>query len=260
MPALKIGVVLRSFRQPFRTALRTAAELGVSAVELDARHEVRAAEMSQTAIRQLRKLLDDLRLKVCAVSFYTRRGYGVLDQLDRRVEATRQAMQLAYALGTPVVINQVGRVPDKSEGAEWDLMVDVLRDLGEYGQRTGAFLCAETGSESGADLARLVQALPDGALRVSLNPGNLVVNGFPVLEAVEHLGSYIQHVHVTDAVHDLARGRGAEVDIGRGSVDFPSLLGALEEHDYRGYYAIERDGGAEPVVRIKRAIQFLQGL
>jgi sugar phosphate isomerase/epimerase len=260
VPELKIGLQLSSLRQPFRTALRTAAELGIGAIELDARSEVRPHDMSQSAIRQLRKLLDDLQLRVCGVSFYTRRGYGVPDELDRRVEATRQAMQLAYALGTPVVINQVGRVPATSEGPEWELLIDVLRDLGDFGQRVGATLCAETGSESGADLLRLVQALPDGALGVALNPGNLVVNGFSPLDAAELLGPYVRYVHVKDAVHDLGRGRGVEVEIGRGSVDFPALLGALEEHDYRGYYTIEREGAADPVFEIQQAIRFLKAL
>src|SRR5690349_9090131 len=102
--------------------------------------------MTQTGLRQLRKLLDDLRLKVSAVSFYTRRGYGVSDELDRRVQATKQAMELAYSLGTPYVVNQVGRVPTEAKGPEWDLLVEVLRDLGEFSSRAGALLCAETGS------------------------------------------------------------------------------------------------------------------
>ena len=42
-------------------------------------------------------------------------------------------------------------------GPEWDLLVQVLADLGRHGQRVGAVLAAETGSESGADLARLIQ-------------------------------------------------------------------------------------------------------
>ncbi len=260
MPELKIGVKLRSLRQPFKAALQTAAGLGVVGVEIDARHEIRAEQMSQSAIREMRKLLDDLRLRVSAIHFPTRHGYGVTQNLDRRVEATRQAMQLAYSLGTGVVINQVGRVPEQSEGPVWDLMVDVLRDLGDYGQRVGATLCAETGSESAADLARLLKTLPAGALGVNLDPGNLVVNGHSPLEAVASLGSDIRHVRINDGVPDVGRGRGVEVEIGRGSVDFPALLGALEELGYRGYYSIERDSADDPVAEVRDAIEFLRAL
>lgn len=260
MPELKLGVQLRSLRQPFKTALKLAAELGASAVEIDVRNELRPQEMSQTGLRQLRKTLDDLRLSVSAVSFWTRRGYNVLDELDRRVAATKEAMQLAYSLGTPVVINQIGRVPHEAKGPEWDILVDVMRDLGEFGQHAGAFLCAETGSEDGADLKRLIDALPEGMLGVNFDPGNLIVNGFSAMDAAHALGPAIRHVHAKDGVRDLAKGRGVEVQVGRGAVDFPALIGLLAEHGYRGYLTIERDNAADPVLEVGQAIRYLKSL
>lgn len=260
MAELRIGVQLKSLRQPLRAALRSAAELGARGVELDARTEVRPQEMSQTALRQLRKLLEDHRLAVCAIGFSTRRGYGNLDELDRRVEATRQVMQMAHALGTPFVINQVGRVPEKSEGSEWETLTEVLRELGEYAHRVGAMLCADTGSESGADLLRLVQALPDGALGVNFNPGNLVSNEHSALEAAQVLGPYVRHVHAVDGVRDLSKGRGMEVELGRGAVDFPEIIATLEEHGYRGYYTVARDGASDPLGEAARAIRYLRSL
>lgn len=257
---LKIGLQLRTLRQPLKTALRTAAELGVTAVEFDARTEVRPQDMSTTAIRQLRKMLEDLRLRAAAISFHTRRGYNTLDELDRRVDATRQALRLAHALGAGVVINHVGRVPDKPEGPQWEILVGVLRDLGDFGHRFGATLCADTGSETGTDLLRLIQALPEGAIGVNFNPANLVINGFSAVEAAEVLAPHVRHVHVTDAVRGLAQGRGSEVEIGRGSVDFPAILGILEEHDYRGYLTIARHDAADPLFETRRAIQFLKSL
>lgn len=260
MPELKIAVQLRSLRQPFKMALQTAAELGAGAVELDARQQIRPQEMTATAIRQLRKMLEDLRLGVSALSFHTRHGYSTLEGLDRRVQATKQALDLAYKLGTTTVINHVGRVPEKSEGPEWELLLGVLRDLGEYGNRSGATLCAETGSESGADLKRLIDALPEGMLGVNFDPANLLINGYSALEAAEAIAASVRHVHVKDAVRDLAQGRGSEVEIGRGSVDFPALLGILEERNYRGYFTIERDTAADPVREIRNAIQYLKNL
>jgi sugar phosphate isomerase/epimerase len=99
MPELKIAIALRSLREPFKQALHTAARLGATGVEIDARDELKPAEFSSTARRQLRKLLDDLGLKISAVSFLTRRGYDTLEELDRRVIATKAAMDFAYSLG-----------------------------------------------------------------------------------------------------------------------------------------------------------------
>lgn len=260
MPELRIGVQLRSLKQPFKKALHIAARLGVTAVEIDARGELKPGELSQTALRQVRKMLADLNLKVAAVSFATRRGYDTLEDLEPRVEATKAAMKFAYDLGASVVINHVGRVPNVKDEPEWGLLVEVLTQLGHHGERVGALLAARTGSESGEKLAELLAALPAGNVGVDLDPANLIINGYSPLEAVRALGPHILHVHAKDAARDLAQGRGVHVPLGRGSTDFPALLGALEEHDYRGYFTVEREGAENPVAEIAQAIEYLKSL
>ena len=260
MPAVKIGIQLASLRQPFKKAVQTAARLGADAVEIDARSDPVANDMSRSAVRHVLKLLDDLQLKVCAVGFRTRRGYDVVDQIDQRVGATRRAMKLAHALGAPVVINQVGRVPSDEESDDWKMLVDVLTDLGGFGHRVGALLAAETGTEPGSDLRRLIDRLPAGHLVVNFDPGNLIVNSFSVTDALAALGPYVHHVHAKDGVRDLAQGRGLEVPLGRGTADFSALLGALEEHAYRGCFTIEREHASHPAVEIGQAVEFLRSL
>lgn len=267
MLTLKIGVQTASLRQNFKQSLQTASQMGVDAVEIDARTELRPASLSQTGLRQFRKMLKDLNLKVCAIAFPTRRGYDQFEDLDRRVAATKEAMKMAYTLGASVVVNQIGQVPDPpdSEGIDdagdrWQSLLNVLSDLGHFGDRHGAQLAAETGSESGAALAKLLAAVPQASVGATLNPGNLIVNGFSPAEAVRALGEGILYVRVRDAVRDIARGRGVEVALGRGSADFPALLGILEEYDYRGYLAIERREAQDPIFEISQAIMYLRNL
>jgi sugar phosphate isomerase/epimerase len=257
---MKIGIHLPSLRMPMMKGIPLAAKLGADAVEIDARWSLKPGEMTHTALRQLRKMLDDQRLRVSAVSYRTRRGYDVLDELDRRVAGTKEAMQMAQALGASVVVNHIGQIPAEPEGPQWNLLVHVLTDLGRHGQRVGAMLAAQTGSVNGADLARLMAALPDGSLAVDLDPGQLVMNGFSPLEAVDSLSSHIMHVHATDSVHDRNRGRGQEVPLGRGSVDFPALLGALEERGYRGYFTIQRDHVDDAESEIGAAVKYLRSV
>ena len=258
MSQFKVGVQLASLRQPFKTALQTASRLGADAVEINARSEVRPTELSGTALRHLRKMLEDLRLSVCALTFRTRRGYNVADDLDRRIEATKAAMECAYKLGASVVVNHIGRVPDEAEGPEWDLFLQSLADIGRHGQRCGAVLAAETGSESGPVLGRLIDALPDGSLFVNFDPGNLIINNYSADEALDALAPQIRHVHAKDGVRDLAQGRGVEVPLGRGSVDFPTLLAVLEQYDYRGFLTIERENATDPVGEVGAAVSYLR--
>jgi sugar phosphate isomerase/epimerase len=260
VPALKIGIQIASLNLPLKRAVPLVAQWGVQAIELDARHGFTAEEASQTALRQLRKMLADHRLRVSAVSYPTRRGYEIAEDLERRVDGTKWAMRLAAALGSPVVVNRVGEIPEKSEGPEWDLLVQVLHDLGRHGQHAGALLAAEMGADEPAALKRLLDALPMGSLAVDLNPGNLLVHGQMPLDAVQILGSHIMHVHATDGVRDRARGRGELVPLGRGMADWPALLGALEEQDYRGDFTIERRGAQEPEYELAAAVKYLRSL
>lgn len=257
----KIGVQAAGLQVPLKVALPRLAEKGVTAVELDARGEFRPQQISQTGLRQIRKWLDDYNMKVCAVGFRTRRGYDVEDDLDRRIEATKQAMQFAYALGANVVVNQVGRIfPEQTDQPAWQRLCESLTDLGRFSQRAGAWLAMETGTESGADMAKLIEALPAGSVMVDLNPGNLIVNGFSPLESVQMLGPHIAHVHAKDGVRDLARGRGLEVPLGRGTTDFAELLGTLEEFNYRGYLTVAPIGETNRIEEALLAIEYLKNI
>jgi sugar phosphate isomerase/epimerase len=257
---IKIGIQLASLKQPFKKALHTAARLGAQAVEINARNDIRPGELTRTGVRQIRKMLEDTNLRICAVDFYTRRGYHVAEELDRRIDATKQAMRMAYELGAPVVVNQVGRVPQDPQSHEWATLVQSLEDLGRYGQHVGAILAAETGSEPGSELARLMQAVHHGFIGVTFDPGNLIVNDFSPREALLALAEHVVHVHAKDAVRDLAQRRGVEVALGRGSAELPELLGILEEHQYRGYFTIERENANDPVLEIGQAVQYLRNL
>ncbi len=124
MLQLKKAIRLESLNLPLKKSLHIAAELGVEAVELNARTQLRPSELSRTGVRHLRKLLEDLNLKVSAVHFPTRRGYNTVDDLDQRIDATKSAMEMAYQLGCNIVCNHVGTVPEEQEGEQWQTMLN----------------------------------------------------------------------------------------------------------------------------------------
>lgn len=260
MVPLKIAVSLADFRLPLKKALLAARQVGAAAVEIDARGELKPHELTDTALRHLRKLLEDTDLRVAAVAFQTRRGYDAPEDIDRRVAATKDALHFARRLGADLVINQVGQVPPDTQSPAWQRLVGVLHDLAAFGQHAGARLAAETGSESGSDLRRLLAALPEGALPVAFNPGKLLINGFAPLEALAELAPDVAYVRAKDAVRDLARARGLEVQLGRGAVDFPAILAMLEDYRYRGYVAIDRQGADDPLAEIAQAVEYLRSL
>jgi sugar phosphate isomerase/epimerase len=260
MLQIKLAVELASLRQPLKKALLTARELGAEGVEIDARNELQPEDLSQTGVRQLRKILDDLNLRVSAVAFRTRRGYQAEADLEARIDATKRAMRLAYDLGANVLVNHIGRVPPEADSAATDLMVQALTDIGRYGQRVGAMLVAETGTESGEQLAGLIARLPPSSIGVDFNPASLILHGHSPREAISALAAHVLHVHATDATRDLAIGRGVEVPLGQGNAEFPELLGVLEEQQYRGYITVARHDSRAPLDDVRQALTFLRNL
>lgn len=260
MLQLCISLQLASLGQPFKKAINTASRMGVDAIEIDARRDLPYREMSRTAIRHVRKLLDDLNLRVSALSFPTRRGYNVLSDLDQRVEATKRVMSLAYDLGTDLVTNQIGEIAEDEESSEWALLTETLTTIGKHGQLCGATLLARTGTEPGSELQRLIKALPVGSLGVDFDPAELVVNKLSPQETMEEVASEVRIFRARDAVRDLAQRRGLEVQLGRGIIDFAELLGTLENAGYRGPLTLERRYSDNVMVELHEGVQYLRNL
>jgi len=252
--SIRVGIELAGLRMPPKRALQAAAQAGADAVELDATGDFAPRQFSDTGLRQLRKMLADLRLGVAAISFRTQQGYDTPANLDARIEGTKAAMQFAGRLGARSVVNHLGRVPDSDDSPASRLLIEVLTELADYGNYVGSCLAAETGSESGEDLARLMDQLPEGTIGVNFNPGNLAAAGHSPLEALSALGSRVLHVHATDGVCDLASQRGELVDVGQGMTDFAAVIGTLGEFGYDGYFTIRPRAPEQAAA----AIQFLR--
>jgi len=260
MLQIKLGIEFATLRMPLKKGLLTARDLGAEAVEIDLRNELSSDDLSRTGVRAVRKILDDLNLRLAAVVFRTRRGYASLEDLEARVEATKRAMLAAYELGTSIVINHIGRIPAETDTRARSTLLEVLADLGRHGQKCGAFLAAETGTESGEELAALIDSLPPGLINVDFNPANLILHGHSATAAMRALAKRVVHFHATDATRDVAQGRGLEVPLGQGTADIPELLALLEEQQYRGYLIISRRDSRSPIEDVKQAMMFLRNL
>jgi sugar phosphate isomerase/epimerase len=260
MLQIRLAVELASLGLPLKKGLLTARELAVEAVEIDARNELRPEDLTRTGVRQVRKMLEDLNLRISAIQFRTRRGYATSADLDARIDATKKAMSVAYELGTNVVVNHIGRVPPATDLAARSTLIQALADLGRHGQKVGAMLAAETGTESGDELAGLIAELPPFSIGVDFNPANLIINGHSPRQAIGALAPHVLHIHATDATRDLAQGRGIEVPLGQGNAEFPELLAALEEQLYRGFITVARRDTDHPLAEVRQSLEFLRNL
>lgn len=257
MMGLRIALQTRRLAQPLRQALHTAARLGVDGVQLDLRHEWPAAEITETAARHLRKLLDDLNLRVGSIQFPTRRGFAEAEALEQRVDAAVQALRAASLVKTRLALIMLGNVPAEDDPARGTLL-ESLALLARHGSRLGVQIALQAPAAAPNAIQALLTELPEGLLGVDVNPAALLLSGQRPREYAAALGPLVLHVFANDAVRGSPGLPGSDVVLGRGSADFPELLAALEEHDYRGWLTVEPPSRSEAAAA--DAVQFLKSL
>jgi sugar phosphate isomerase/epimerase len=157
-------------------------------------------------------------------------------------------------------------------------MQEACFELAQYADSMGSHFAIETGPERADTLKMFLDDLGSTGVAVNLDPANLVmVTGDDPVAAVHTLKKYIVHTHAKDGiklkesdpevVYGVIDHHGwdkeptfAEVPLGKGSVDFPAYLKALEEIGYKGFLTIERECGADPAADIKLAADFLRDI
>src|SRR5271166_4227762 len=139
-------------------------------------------------------------------------------------------------------------------------MTEALRDLGAHGDRMGTMLALETGLESGSVLKGYLDRFDTGALRVNLDPANLLLHGFTPFESMRALNRRIVHVHGHDARRSSASRTAQEVPLGHGDIDWMLFLAVLEEIEYSGYLVVERETGDNRLADVGGGVDFLRRL
>lgn len=255
---MKIGVKLESLELPFRRALAEAQRVGAAGVQFDAVGDLAPDGLTQTGRREVCNRLKAHELDLTALGCPLRRGLGVAQGQQQRIEHVRKVMALAYELGTRTVVIEAGPIPQDVADPQAGLLAEALLALGHHGDRTGVTLALETGLESGEALARFLAPFDTGGLRINLDPANLLMHGFDPYEAARVLRDRIVHVHAKDARKASASRAAQEVALGNGDIDWMQFLGVLEEIEYRGWLTLERESGDHKAADIAAGVAFLR--
>src|SRR3954471_2729222 len=109
-----LGLRLDASR-PIKEQIRAAARLGARGVVFDAVGDLAPDRLSETGRRELRHALRSVELTLIALHLPTRRPFDTIDQLDDRLRRAERAYDLAYELGTALVLARVGALPPEAE-------------------------------------------------------------------------------------------------------------------------------------------------
>ena len=259
MIASRIAVQTRCFGQPFRQALLTAGSLGCDGVQIDARSELPAAELTDTAVRHLRKMLSDLNLRVASATFPTRRGFADPQDLDRRLEATIGAMRLVSRLGGRLLVVGLGELPSEPDATD-ETLREALAALAPHADRLGVLIAWSAAASSLEPWRQCLELLPEGIAGFDLNPAELIARGIRPREFAQQFGARVLHVYANDALRSAGGSPAVETQLGRGQADFPETLASLEEYGYRGWVTLQRNDPRRAAEELADAVRFLRAI
>ena len=271
-----VGVLLESFRCDWHEALKRAADLGLTGVQVYTTKGEFAAENMTSAKRKA--FLEEVKsygLTISALCGDLGQGFGNRERNPELVERSKRIVDLAKDLETDIVTTHIGVVPGDPNHPRYKIMQDACGELAAYADSMQAHFAVETGPETAVVLKGFLDSLGSRGVSVNLDPANLVmVTGDDPVQAVYTLKDYIVHTHAKDGrklldrdpeiiyrvVEDVIQeGRAfIELPLGQGDVDFGAYLKALEDIGYRGYLTIEREVGEDPAADIRLAADYLR--
>ncbi len=278
----QIGVLVDSFRAPLKEGIQKAATVGACGIQMYATSGEAAPEnMTKSKVQEIRELVSSYGMSISAVcGDLGGHGFQISKDNPARIEKSKRIMDLALALGSNVVTTHIGVIP-KAENQQREVLWQAMNELAIYAQSVGAYFAVETGPEPSLVLKDFLDSLSVRAVRVNLDPANLVmVIGEDPVQSVHTLKDYIVHTHAKDGVMlkkvDPVQLYGTfagdivntinvgecirEMPLGLGSVNFPAYLNALKSIGYNGFLTIEREVGNCPEKDISEAVGFLKSL
>jgi len=254
---------LQGGREDIEAFLDAAEGLGVDAVELlsyfwdDYQHELRAIITS----------LKERGLPVCVYALGNNFAVASDREWRQQVDETKRGIDVACALGAPIVRVFAGDVGALTFEDAFPRIVEGLRASAGYAQERGVLLALENhGRLAGrADqILAILQAVGIPALGSNPDTGNFMLAGEDPCHAIERLKGRIFSVHLKDllevpkdakADHEGLDGRGYRFTvIGEGQVNLDRVLSSLQTTGFDGYLSVEYEGKEDPTTGCQRSV------
>lgn len=254
-----IGAMLESFCLPTEEALDQAVAIGVNGIQVYTTNGERAPEnMSAEKRREFLNSVKSRGLVISALCGDLGKGFTNPELNPELIDKSKRILDLAMDLDTKIVTTHIGKVPEDTTCDVYRIMQEACHELAAYADNLGAHFAIETGPEPADRLCAFLDTLGSTGVAVNYDPANLTMCvADDAVKGVYTLQKYIVHTHAKDGL------RGTqppyhEVPLGKGNVDWPNYLKALEEIGYRGFLTIERECGDTPVNDIRMAADFLR--
>lgn len=246
--------------------LKSVAACGYDAVEIGccAPHAW-PQHLSASRRRDIRKLVEGEGLDICSLLPAIGGGFGcnpcssLRAERQGAVEHYREIVDLAADLGAGMVLYIGGW---RSEGLSladgWSHSLDCLRSVAGHAADRGIVIAIEPTTadtnliDTAADARRMMEESGYANVKLMFDTCHVAFEGRSLRDYVSEMGDALVHLHAADTNRKA---------IGKGEMDWDSLLKALIAHDYQGYFTVETGFGSryfDPRETAKSSIDYLK--
>lgn len=279
MHGSNLAVTVDDLRRDIREALDLARHMGFSAVDARAvSGPLSPGELSESGRRHLRRHLGDLGLRLASLRGpASGPGYADPASGERRIDTARRILDLASALGVPVVTTALGAWiepawldssrPEDDSASETESgrrvaarAREALAILADHADRCGVILAIETAGLPAKSLARLLAERDCPFLAACCDSGGLLMQGEDPARIGEALAGRIRSARVRDAQRGSAAAPGHETAPGEGHLDVAAFLSGLAQSGYEGDLVVTRSEGGAARQDIERMRDLVLGI
>ena len=251
---MKFGFSTNAFREyQLEDAIGIIADAGYDGVEVlfDEPH-LYPVHAEEREIKRVADILDDNDIEISncnafmltAIEDFHHPSFVEPDESyrRRRVEYTKDALEVAAALDAPhISVEPGGPIPD-GKSREWatETFLDGLREVGEKAEEVGVDVLVEPEPdlliETSEQFLDLVERVDSPRIRCNFDAGHFFCVGEDPAELVETLGEYAEHYHLEDIPGDRTH---EHTQLGDGDMDIEGFLTALDDSGYDGFVTVE---------------------
>jgi sugar phosphate isomerase/epimerase len=223
-------------------ALALAGKLGLEGVQVSLNIKNGSLALDEPELRRA-YLETAKRTGVAIASFAIGELNDVPLKSDPRAEKwLREGIGIAKTMNVQVILVPFfGKGELRNDAPGIEAVVGALKRLAPLAEGAGVILALES-YLSAEDHLKILERVGSPAVKIYYDVGNSQAAGYDILREIRLLGGRIVEIHAKDT-------KGL---YGKGSMDFPSVRGALEDIGYRGWLVIE---GTEMPLGVEQSVR-----
>lgn len=255
---MKLGCSSQSFDEAFQQQKLDllswvdycATGLRLDGIEIEDKH---FPSTSPDFLRGLRRQAATRHLTLSSVTIGNNFGLPTREEREAQLAYLRQWLEVARALGSPLLRIFAGWPRPAGDERRWDEMIDCLKQSCVYAEQTGVLLSLENHNHGGfvrvaEDALRIFEQVGSDWLRLNLDTGNYLDG----LRSIELTTPWAVHVHAK--LHDVA------ADGSERTLNYGEILAILKRANYRGFVSLEYEGGEDAFQVLPRAVAYFRQL